>query len=60
MNAEVSGIVSSIAGEALSTYLEENPRAAKNIIERCLTSSRARAAAKKARELVMRKARWKR
>ncbi|MCO5186537.1 MAG: DNA topoisomerase (ATP-hydrolyzing) subunit B [Anaerolineae bacterium] len=55
MNAEVSGIVSSIAGEALSTYLEENPRAAKNIIERCLTSSRARAAAKKARELVMRK-----
>jgi DNA gyrase subunit B len=55
MNAEVSGIVSSIAAEALSAYLEENPRDAKNIIERCLTSSRARAAAKKARELVMRK-----
>jgi DNA gyrase subunit B len=55
MNAEVSGIVSSVTSEALSTYLEENPRDAKRIIERCLTSSRARAAARKARELVMRK-----
>jgi len=55
MNAEVSGIVSSVTGEALSMYLEENPRDAKRIIERCLTSSRARAAARKARELVMRK-----
>jgi DNA gyrase subunit B len=55
MNAEVSGIVASIAAEALNSYLEENPRDAKRIIERCLTSSRARAAARKARELVMRK-----
>jgi DNA gyrase subunit B len=55
MNAEVSGIVASIAAEALTSYLEENPRDAKRIIERCLTSSRARAAARKARELVMRK-----
>jgi len=55
MNAEVSGIVASVTAEALSTYLEENPRDAKRIIERCLTSSRARAAARKARELVMRK-----
>jgi DNA gyrase subunit B len=55
MNAEVSGIVASIAAEALNAYLEENPRDAKRIIERCLTSSRARAAARKARELVMRK-----
>ena len=55
MNAEVSGIVSSVTSEALSTYLEEHPRDAKRIIERCLTSSRARAAARKARELVMRK-----
>lgn len=55
MNAEVSGIVSSITHEALSAYLDENPREAKRIIERCLTSSRARAAARKARELVMRK-----
>ena len=55
MNAEVSGIVSSTTHEALSAYLDENPREAKRIIERCLTSSRARAAARKARELVMRK-----
>lgn len=55
MNAEVSGIVASIAAEALTNYLEENPRDAKRIVERCLTSSRARAAARKARELVMRK-----
>ncbi len=55
MNAEVSGIVSSIVYDALQAFLEENPRDAKRIIERCLTSSRARAAARKARELVMRK-----
>ena len=55
MNAEVSGIVASIAADALNNYLEENPRDAKRIIERCLTSSRARDAARKARELVMRK-----
>lgn len=55
MNAEVSGVVASISAEALTSYLEENPRDAKRIIERCLTSSRARAAARKARELVMRK-----
>lgn len=55
MNAEVSGIVSSVASEALGDYLEENPRDARRIVERCLTASRARRAAKKARELVMRK-----
>ena len=55
MNAEVSGNVSSVASEALSDYLEENPRDARRIVERCLTASRARRAAKKARELVMRK-----
>ncbi len=55
MNAEVSGIVASATADALSAYLEENPREAKRIVERCLTSSRARAAARKARELVMRK-----
>ena len=55
MNAEVSGVVSSVTAEAFSAYLDENPREAKRIIERCLTSSRARAAARKARELVMRK-----
>lgn len=55
MNPEVSGIVSNIASEAFAMYLEENPKEAKKIVERCLTSSRARDAAKKARELVMRK-----
>jgi DNA gyrase subunit B len=55
MNAEVSGIVSSVVYDALLAFLEENPRDAKRIIERCLTSSRARDAARKARELVMRK-----
>ena len=55
MNAEVAGIVSSVLSEAMSAYLEENPREARKIIERCLTSSRARDAARKARELVMRK-----
>jgi DNA gyrase subunit B len=55
MNAEVSGQVSAVLGEALATFLDENPREAKKIVERCLTSSRARDAAKAARELVMRK-----
>jgi len=55
MNNDVSGAVSSVTYDAINLFLEENPRDAKKIIERCLTSSRARAAARKARELVMRK-----
>jgi DNA gyrase subunit B len=55
MNAEVAGNVSSVASEALADFLEENPRDARRIIDRCLTASRARRAARKARELVMRK-----
>ncbi|MDM8527981.1 DNA topoisomerase (ATP-hydrolyzing) subunit B [Anaerolineales bacterium HSG24] len=55
MNAEVRNIVETIVAERISAFLEENPRSAKTIIEKCLTSSRARAAAKKARELVLRK-----
>lgn len=55
MNAEVSGIVSSVASEAFADFLEENPRDARRIVERCLTASRARRAARNARELVMRK-----
>ena len=55
MNAEVAGIVAGVTADAFGLYLEENPREAKKIIERCLTSSRARDAARKARELVMRK-----
>lgn len=55
MNAEVAGLVSAVLGEALASFLDENPREAKRIIDRCLTSSRARDAAKAARDLVMRK-----
>ncbi|RME97192.1 MAG: DNA topoisomerase IV subunit B, partial [Chloroflexi bacterium] len=55
MNAEVKTIVESVVTERFSAFLEEHPRQAKAIIEKCLTSSRARNAAKKARELVLRK-----
>ena len=55
MNAEVAGIVAAVTSDALAMFLEENPRDAKRVVERCLTSSRARDAARKARELVMRK-----
>ncbi len=55
MNAEVKTIVEAVVAERFSAFLEEHPRAAKAIIEKCLTSSRARNAAKKARELVLRK-----
>ena len=41
--------------DALSTYLEENPTVAKTILEKCVSASRAREAARKARELVRRK-----
>lgn len=54
-NSEVSGIVYSIMNEALSTFLEENPSIAKAILEKCISASRAREAARKARELVRRK-----
>jgi DNA gyrase subunit B len=55
MNAEVKTIVESVVAERFSGFLEVNSRQAKKIIEKCLTSSRARNAAKKARELVLRK-----
>ncbi|MBI1879415.1 MAG: DNA topoisomerase IV subunit B, partial [Chloroflexi bacterium] len=55
MNAEVKTIVESVVGEQFSEFLEGNPRQARAIVEKCLTSSRARDAAKKARELVLRK-----
>ncbi len=54
-NSEVRGIVESVINEEFSTYLEENPAAAKTIILQAMTASRAREAAKKARELVQRK-----
>ncbi len=52
MNPEAQTYVTQVVGEAFSTFLEENPQAAKAIIAKCLTSARARDAARKARDLV--------
>ncbi|ADL49797.1 DNA topoisomerase (ATP-hydrolyzing) subunit B [Clostridium cellulovorans] len=54
-NSEVRGIVDSILGGSVSTFLEENPSVGKIIVDKALTASRAREAAKKARELTRRK-----
>ena len=54
-NAEVRGIVDSVVSEGLNRYLEENPIDSKRVIEKCLTSQKAREAAKRARDLVIRK-----
>ncbi len=54
-NSNVAGIVQSLVNEALSNFLEENPSVAKAILEKCVSASRAREAARKARELVRRK-----
>jgi DNA gyrase subunit B len=55
MNPEVQTYVTQVLGEAFGTFLDENPQAAKAIIAKCLTSARARDAARKARDLVIRK-----
>jgi DNA gyrase subunit B len=55
MNPEVQTYVQQVVGEAYSSFLEENPQAAKAIVAKCLTSARARDAARKARDLVIRK-----
>ncbi|MGD8904664.1 MAG: DNA topoisomerase subunit B, partial [Anaerolineae bacterium] len=54
-NAEVRGHVESVVSEALSEFLENNTRDAKGIVKKCITSSRAREAARKARDLIIRK-----
>ncbi|MES2210723.1 MAG: DNA topoisomerase (ATP-hydrolyzing) subunit B [Chloroflexota bacterium] len=54
-NAEVKGQVQTAVGESLTQYLEENPGDGRRIIEKCLTAARAREAARKARDLVIRK-----
>ena len=54
-NSNVAGIVQSLVNEALANFLEENPSIAKAILEKCISASRAREAARKARELVRRK-----
>jgi DNA gyrase subunit B len=55
MNPEVQTYVTQVVGETFGTFLEENPQGAKAIIAKCLTSARARDAARKARDLVIRK-----
>ncbi len=55
MNPEAQTYVAQVVGEAFSAFLEENPQAAKAIVSKCLTSARARDAARKARDLVIRK-----
>ena len=54
-NSNVTGIVQSMVVEVLAPFLEENPSVAKAILEKCISASRAREAARKARELVRRK-----
>jgi DNA gyrase subunit B len=54
-NAEVKGQVQAAVGDALAQYLEENPGDGRRIIDKCLTAARAREAARKARDLVIRK-----
>jgi DNA gyrase subunit B len=54
-NTEVMGAVDIAVGEALNNYLEENPREAKLIINKVILAATARAAARKAREMVQRK-----
>ena len=55
MNPEVQTLSQQVVGEAFSSFLEENPSAGKAIVQKCLTSARARDAARKARDLVIRK-----
>jgi len=54
-NTEVRGIVDNILGEGLSNFLEENPNIGRMILDKSLMASRAREAARKARELTRRK-----
>jgi DNA gyrase subunit B len=55
LNAETRNLVESVVGEALMEWMEKNPREARKVVEKCTTSSRAREAARKARDLVIRK-----
>jgi len=55
MNPEVQTYVAQVVSDGLSVFLEQNSSTAKKIIQKCLTSARARAAARKARDLVIRK-----
>ena len=55
MNPEVQTYLQQVVGESFGAFLEENPSAGKAIVNKCLTSARARDAARKARDLVIRK-----
>ena len=54
-NPEARTQVETVLGESLKTFLEDNPKEAKTIVEKCMTSQRAREAARKARDLIIRK-----
>lgn len=54
-NSEIRGLVENVVSEKLADFLEENPSLARIIMDKCLTASRAREAARKARELTRRK-----
>ncbi|MGW8226294.1 MAG: DNA topoisomerase (ATP-hydrolyzing) subunit B [Anaerolineales bacterium] len=55
MNPEVQTIAQQVVANAFGSFLEENPSEARSIVQKCLTSARARDAARKARDLVIRK-----
>jgi DNA gyrase subunit B len=54
-NVEVKTIVESVVNEQFALYLEEHPDDAKKILDKCLTAARAREAARKARDLIIKK-----
>ncbi|BDG61877.1 DNA topoisomerase (ATP-hydrolyzing) subunit B [Caldinitratiruptor microaerophilus] len=54
-NSEMAGLVNSVVGEELATFLEENPQVGRRIVEKAVLASRAREAARRARELTRRK-----
>ncbi len=54
-NPEIKGVVESVLGEGLSLYLEEHPDDLKRIMEKCLLAAKAREAARKARDLIIKK-----
>jgi DNA gyrase subunit B len=54
-NAEIKGIVESVMNDQLTLYLEEHPEEARSILEKCFTAARAREAARRARDLILKK-----
>ncbi|MFH0914165.1 MAG: DNA topoisomerase (ATP-hydrolyzing) subunit B [Chloroflexota bacterium] len=54
-NIEIKGIVETVVSDELALYLEEHPDEARSIIDKCLTAAKAREAARKARDLILKK-----